>query len=80
SFSGWVVYIAAFLLLFAFGWLLDRFNPSRRGGGGRGGGHASERVSEVEREANEAAGDERAVVGGRATTTAARVGGEGSAG
>ena len=26
SFSGWVVYIAAALLLFATGWLLDRFN------------------------------------------------------
>jgi exosortase/archaeosortase family protein len=24
SFSGWVIYIAAFLLLFAFGWVLDR--------------------------------------------------------
>ncbi|HVF42283.1 MAG TPA: exosortase [Pyrinomonadaceae bacterium] len=36
EFSGWVIYIAAFLLLFAFGWLLDRLNPAR--GGGRGGG------------------------------------------
>ena len=35
EFSGWVIYIVAFLLLFAFGWLLDRFNPTR---GGRGGG------------------------------------------
>jgi exosortase len=25
SFSGWVIYIVAFLLLFAFGWVLDRF-------------------------------------------------------
>jgi len=31
SFSGWVIYIAAFLMLFAVGWLLDRFKPS--GGG-----------------------------------------------
>jgi exosortase len=31
SFSGWVVYVVAFLLLFAFGWLVDRFDPSRRG-------------------------------------------------
>ena len=38
EFSGWVIYIAAFLLLFAFGWLLDRFNPARRGGGKKGGG------------------------------------------
>src|SRR5207237_938200 len=37
EFSGWVIYVAAFLLLFAFGWLLDRFNPSRRGGAGKGG-------------------------------------------
>jgi len=28
SFSGWVIYIVAFLLLFAVGWLLDRFRPS----------------------------------------------------
>lgn len=38
SFSGWVVYVAAFLLLFAFGWLVDRFDPNR---GGRGGGKSS---------------------------------------
>ena len=29
SFSGWVVYIVAFVLLFAVGWLLDRFKPPR---------------------------------------------------
>lgn len=28
SFSGWVIYIAAFLLLFGVGWILDRFRPS----------------------------------------------------
>src|ERR1051325_1427230 len=33
SFSGWVVYIAAFLLLFAVGWLLDRFGQLGKGGG-----------------------------------------------
>src|SRR5689334_3580201 len=27
SFSGWVVYIVAFLMLFGVGWLLDRFKP-----------------------------------------------------
>jgi exosortase len=27
SFSGWVIYIAAALLMFAVGWLLDRFQP-----------------------------------------------------
>src|SRR5688500_6193197 len=39
EFSGWVIYVVAFLLLFAFGWVLDRFNPTR---GGRGGGAAPE--------------------------------------
>lgn len=28
SFSGWVIYIVAFVLLFAVGWLLDRIKPS----------------------------------------------------
>jgi len=28
SFSGWAVYIVAFLLLFAVGWVLDRFRPA----------------------------------------------------
>lgn len=36
SFSGWVVYIAAFLLLFAVGWLLDKI-----GGFGRGASKAA---------------------------------------
>lgn len=31
SFSGWVIYIAAFLLLFGVGWVLDRFRPSHTG-------------------------------------------------
>jgi exosortase len=39
EFSGWVIYVVAFLMLFAFGWLLDRFDPTRRGG--RGGGAAA---------------------------------------
>lgn len=29
SFSGWVIYIVAFLLLFAVAWIVDRFRPSR---------------------------------------------------
>lgn len=29
SFSGWVVYIVAFLMLFAVGWIFDRFRPER---------------------------------------------------
>jgi exosortase len=28
SFSGWAIYIVAFLLLFGVGWILDRFKPS----------------------------------------------------
>jgi len=28
TFSGWAIYIVAFLLLFAVGWLLDRFKPA----------------------------------------------------
>lgn len=28
SFSGWVIYIVAFLMLFAVGWAVDRFRPS----------------------------------------------------
>lgn len=41
TFSGWVVYIVAFVLLFAFGWLIDRFEPKRRGGPGDDGGAAA---------------------------------------
>lgn len=29
TFSGWAIYIVAFLLLFAVGWVLDRFKPSQ---------------------------------------------------
>lgn len=29
TFSGWVIYIVAFLLLFAISWIVDRFNPGR---------------------------------------------------
>jgi exosortase/archaeosortase family protein len=29
TFSGWVIYIVAFLLLFAVGWIIDRFKPTR---------------------------------------------------
>ncbi len=44
EFSGWVIYVVAFLLLFAFGWLLDRFNPTRGGRGGSGGASKAEAV------------------------------------
>jgi exosortase len=30
SFSGWVIYVVAFLLLFGVGWLLDLVNPAKR--------------------------------------------------
>jgi exosortase len=30
SFSGWVIYVAAFILLFCVGWILDRFKPLDR--------------------------------------------------
>ena len=30
SFSGWVMYIAAFLMLFGFGWVIDRFSPAKK--------------------------------------------------
>jgi exosortase/archaeosortase family protein len=32
TFSGWAIYIVAFLLLFAVGWILDRFKPSEPSG------------------------------------------------
>ena len=68
EFSGWVIYVAAFLLLFAFGWLLDRFNPARRGR--PGGGAAAASSSGVKAEAVETP----------AAAAAVPVGGEGTAG
>lgn len=76
EFSGWVIYIAAFILLFAFGWLVDRFNPSWRGGAGGDGG-AAETVSEAADEKH-AVADTEGAVGGSAPT-AVSVGGEGAA-
>jgi exosortase len=73
EFSGWVIYIAAFLLLFAFGWLIDRFNPARRGGKGKGGGKAGT-VAEVVDEKNPVA--DGTVVGSAAPMSVG--GGEGS--
>jgi exosortase len=29
SFSGWVIYVVAFLMLFGVGWILDRVNPAK---------------------------------------------------
>ncbi|HEX8845378.1 MAG TPA: exosortase [Pyrinomonadaceae bacterium] len=45
SFSGWVVYIVAFLLLFAVGWLLDKVGG--RGKGDKGGGPSKAVPQEV---------------------------------
>jgi exosortase len=79
EFSGWVIYIVAFLLLFAFGWLIDRFNPARRGGTGRGGRGAAE-ASDAAVEA-EVKGEPRAVEGAVAAPAAMSVGrGEGTTG
>jgi exosortase len=43
SFSGWVVYVVAFVMLFAVGWILDRFKP---GGGSGKPSQKAERVSD----------------------------------
>lgn len=77
EFSGWVIYVAAFLLLFAFGWLIDRFNPARRGGKTGDGGRA-ENVSAASGAVDErrAVGDVEGAVAGAAQVS---VGGEGSA-
>jgi exosortase len=73
EFSGWVIYIVAFLLLFALGWLIDRFNPTRRGGAGRGGG-AIEASADAEAEGK---GEPLAVEGAAAMSVGR---GEGTAG
>lgn len=52
SFSGWVVYIVAFLLLFAVGWLLDLIG---RGGGGRKGSGKAKAAVEAESLTSESA-------------------------
>lgn len=50
SFSGWVVYIAAFLLLFAVGWLLDRVGRFGRGGGGSSSSSSSGRAAQASKD------------------------------
>jgi exosortase len=52
SFSGWVVYIVAFLLLFAVGWLLDRIGT--RGDKGKGSKPGGAVAHEVRAEKEEA--------------------------
>ncbi|HEX8143885.1 MAG TPA: exosortase [Pyrinomonadaceae bacterium] len=51
SFSGWVVYIAAFLLLLAVGWVLDRLGKFGKGGGR--GGSTESRSKEAKQEGAE---------------------------
>ena len=78
SFSGWVVYVVAFLLLFGFGWLLDRFDPARRGGPGAGGGAAGKvaeaQTNETADEAAAVTGDAVPVAGGAALGVTSREG------
>jgi exosortase len=62
TFSGWVVYVVAFLMLFAFGWLIDRFDPGRRGPGAGGDGEAPERVADEAAPPRAAPGEAGAVV------------------
>ncbi|MDX6696484.1 MAG: hypothetical protein QOF02_4087 [Blastocatellia bacterium] len=52
SFSGWVIYVAAFLLLFAVGWALDFVG--RRGGKGKGKGPGAVVAGDVKAEMEEA--------------------------
>jgi exosortase len=47
SFSGWVVYIVAFLLLFAVGWLLDKIGGRGKNDGDSGGGRAKATAQEA---------------------------------
>lgn len=53
SFSGWVVYIVAFLLLFATGWLLDQIGKIGKGGGGEGPSSASDPAQGIKVEQKE---------------------------
>ncbi|HKS28532.1 MAG TPA: exosortase/archaeosortase family protein [Pyrinomonadaceae bacterium] len=49
SFSGWVVYIVAFLLLFAVGWVLDRVGGAGGGRNSGSGGVAAEAVKDAKK-------------------------------
>ena len=80
EFSGWVIYIAAFLLLFAFGWLLDRFNPARRGGKGSGGGAVGVKAGVEVNDEGRAVESPAAAPAATQAVTALPVGGEGTAG
>jgi exosortase len=45
SFSGWVIYIVAFLMLFGVGWILDRAKPASRNPLNPGSGKASRQLN-----------------------------------
>jgi exosortase len=64
SFSGWVVYIVAFLLLFAVGWLLDRIGArGKNGKGNKPGAAVSQNVKAEKAEALSQVGGTPAPVG-----------------
>lgn len=62
TFSGWIVYVLAFLLLFAFSWLIDRFDPNR-GGGGKGGGRTESGAQTEDFKGGSQSGGEQVAVG-----------------
>ena len=80
EFSGWVIYVVAFLLLFAFGWLLDRFNPTRRGGKGSGGGTLEVKDGVEVKDEVRAVESPAAAPAGAQAVAAVPAGGEGTAG
>ena len=57
SFSGWVVYIVAFVMLLAVGWIMDRFRPRGQGSSApvRSGENTSAENGTPEMEASTAA-------------------------
>ena len=75
SFSGWVVYVLAFLLLFAFGWLIDRSDPGR--GRPRGGGRGATRAAAAEEGAKTDAGGDAQGIAVGAPSAAMTGGGKG---
>jgi exosortase len=48
SFSGWVVYIVAFVMLFGIGMILDRFRPAQANGGDRSSKQSEGKSPELE--------------------------------
>lgn len=71
SFSGWVVYIVAFLLLFGIGWLLDRLHKIG-GNGGKGSGRAETSAEEMKATKDEAVSVSSSPVAARTEIAAAK--------